>query len=115
MVRDGKLKEQTTTAWLGGRYMVVKDDKTIEDINAPITQSIAWLYFNRPENGSIYSERFGVHLEMETPDDHAYLISKPDGRINTYTFGSKYCKLVKVDNLLAKLYFIRIPFVKVKP
>ena len=112
--RDGKLREKTTTRWVDEKYTIIRDDKVIESVEGIIEQSIARLYFYQPQPGPVYSERFGEFLEMQPDSGSVYHIVKPDGRKNTYSFGSRYCKLVEVDNWFATLYFVRIAAKDVK-
>ncbi len=106
--RDGKLKEKTNVRWVDNQYEVVVNEKLKEPISYPITQSIAQIYFDKPSPDPLFSERYGIFLPLNFTDDFSFQIEKPDGRNNTYTFGNEYCNLVEVDNLWAKLYFVRL-------
>lgn len=106
--RDGKLKESSTTRWEKDHYELEVDGKTKAPITHPITQSIARIYFDKPTPDPLFSERYGTFLALNFKDSLTFQIEKPDGKFNTYTFGSEFCNLVEVDNMWAKLYFVRL-------
>jgi len=106
--RDGKLKEKTEVVRINDQYEVISDGEEQESILSSISQSIARIYFHKPLSEPLFSERHGQFLSVESKDGLEYKIEKPDGRMNTYVFGNEYCNLVEVDNVWAKLYFVRI-------
>ena len=107
MYRNGDLKEKSTTVWMSDHYQVVTDGDLQDPIDRPIKHSIASIYFQLPDASSVYSERFGVEMKSWMQDE-SFAIEKPGGRLNTYTFGQRYCNLVEVDNALTKLYIVRV-------
>ena len=100
-------RESTLIELENGRYKRVIDGEDLDylEIKHP-EYSMAHLYYKEPKNMSeVFSERFGEFLSIKEINPSEYELTLPDGRTNIYTYKNGRCSEVKVNHMLATLYF----------
>ncbi|ELR69793.1 hypothetical protein C900_04640 [Fulvivirga imtechensis AK7] len=97
----------TSTTYENGTYLI-KKDKTTSKQSAPIYESIAALYFNRPRNSRIFSERHGSFFAISKVNERQFELIKPDNRRNIYYFDGDQCDKATLNLPLATVYLVRI-------
>ncbi|UII33891.1 hypothetical protein LVD17_08695 [Fulvivirga ulvae] len=102
-----KEQSKTTATLQHGRYTIKKDDE-IKTESSPIHESIAYLYFNAPLKGEIFSEKHGQFCPIRQVASNKYELIKPDERVNVYYFKNGLCHKVEVNTSMATVYLTRI-------
>ena len=119
--KNNELERESTISYLNGstqkasailrngdEYSLTLNDVTSIE-KAPITYSVASVYFVEPKDGEkVYSPQFGTYLTFEKIKDHQYQLESPDG-VNIYTYMNGICTEVKVSRDFAKFYFKMTP------
>ncbi len=100
-------RESTLITWEDEKYKLLKDSKESKllEIKRP-DYAMANLYYQEPkERTEVFSERFGEFLQIKSIGNAQYELTLPDGRTNIYTYKNGRCSEVKVNHMLATLYF----------
>ena len=100
-------RESTLIELEDGKYKVLKDGDELDylEIKHP-EYSMAHLYYNEPKDlTKVFSERFAEFLAIREIEPSQYELTLPDGRTNIYTYKNGRCSEVKVNHMLATLYF----------
>lgn len=107
--KNDVLKETNRTQLTDNMYLVHHLEKKREDeVDSPHSYSICRLYFDEPKAlDQVYSERHCKLLQLKRKGSNSYELTKPDGRLNTYTFEEGICQEVKVETFWATIYFVR--------
>ncbi len=102
----------------GSSYLVLEDDQyafTKDDVYSvlPYGPDIVWttarMYFEEPIGVSeVFAERHGQYLNLTKINENSYALTKPNGRVNTYSYANGVCESVVVDHWLATIRFERI-------
>jgi hypothetical protein len=91
--------------WLNDEYLMIIDGKRTT-WNEPVKSTVGLLYFQEPKDlNKIFSERHGRYLRIEDKGNGSYVLTKPDDRINTYTYKNGRCVKVEINNLLTNFSF----------
>lgn len=110
MLNDSE-RESTEITWESGKYKITKDNDEVSflDIKRP-QYAMANLYYQEPvEVHEVFSERFGEYLPIKNIGSKQYELTLPDGKTNIYTYKDGRCSEVKVNHMLATLYFKLMP------
>lgn len=97
----------TSTSYENGTYLIKKDNSIFRQ-SAPIFESIATLYFNKPKSTKIFSERHGSFCAISKVNDQQFELVKPDNRKNIYYFQGDQCDKATLNLPLATVYLVRI-------
>ena len=110
MLNDSE-RESTEITWENGKYKLVKDNEEVSflEIKRP-EYAMANLYYQEPtEVSEVFSERFGEYLPIKSMGKKQSELTLPDGKTNIYTYENGRCSEVKVNHMLATLYFKLMP------
>ena len=107
--RNGDTKAESSVILHDKAYNIMVDGIThIMTSPHPIGSSVTAIYHNEPILlSSIFSERFGEILKVNSPDPNHYFIEKPDGRQTEYYYENGICSKVIVDNFFTSFTFER--------
>lgn len=104
---NDKERSLTRTKYINEFYEIEVDGETSR-LTKEISESIATLYFDPPENNEVFSERHGEFCRIEKVNDNHYRLIKPDNRINNYHYSKGQCREVQVELAMADIVFKRI-------
>ena len=101
-----KDRDQSTIIWQNDHYLLSVNDKIDKLKEQDIWFTVSKLFFNEPRGvDTIFSERFGKFLKLEKLEQGKYVLTKPDGRKNTYIYDKGICRKVIVDNPIITIHF----------
>ena len=101
---NGDVNGSALVEWLNDEYLMIIDGEK-KTWTEPVTSTVGLLYFQEPRGlNEVFSERHGRYLKIENNGDN-YVLTKPDDRINTYTYENGRCTKVEINNLLTNFSF----------
>lgn len=102
-----KERSLTKISHKNGKYVIKKDSKTFHE-TSPIHESIAALYFNKPKNNKVFSERHGSFCSINKINNQQFELIKPDDRKNVYFFDGDICSKAIINVPMATVYLVKV-------
>lgn len=103
---NDKEKEKTNIAYNGKHYQISIKGEDMKNLKNNVLYTIAMMYHTEPIGQKVvFSERYGIFLNIKKLQQNQYQLELPDGKKNTYTYENGICTRVQARQMMMDVRF----------
>lgn len=103
---NDKEKEKTNIKHTGSHYQIIRKGEGNKNLKNSVLYSVSMMYHTEPIGQKlVFSERYGIFLNIKKLQQNQYQLELPDGKKNTYTYESGICTRVQARQMMMDIRF----------